>query len=95
MGTLVRLSGHKSRGNVDYPFIRAFGLYWGSKRYYIEDQIRKARETNAPLDAVSYNDSKGNWNTVADLTGNGSMKGYILSIAEDRYGIQWSPDPDN
>lgn len=36
----------------DYLYIRAWGYILGSDRYYIDDEIKKAREDNAPQDAI-------------------------------------------
>ena len=36
----------------DYPWIRAWGQLLGSKDWYIQDQIARARQTNAPANAT-------------------------------------------
>ena len=62
--------------NNSYPFIRAYGQIMGSYSYYIEDQLRKAKEDNAPADAWSYEDPDGTggprvWRKASDLIDNG------------------------
>ena len=37
----------------DYPYIRAYGLLLGSFQSYIDSDVEKARQTNAPQTAVS------------------------------------------
>lgn len=39
---------------TDYPFIRAYGRIMGSYQYYIDDEVRRAREDGAPQDAWSF-----------------------------------------
>lgn len=51
----------------DYPYIRAYGLLLGSFQSYIDNEVEKARQTNAPQTAVSqYQD--GSWATFEDIT---------------------------
>jgi len=37
---------------TDYPYIRVWGQYMGSGQYYIDGQVERARETNAPPTAI-------------------------------------------
>ena len=48
----------------DYKYIWAWGKLCGSMDYYIDEQIKKAREENAPLDAIYYDDKEFKWHTV-------------------------------
>lgn len=56
----------------DYPYIRKWGAYVGSMPYYIAEQINRARETNAPPNAVyevyDGNGPTGQWRTTDDIT---------------------------
>lgn len=51
----------------DYPYIRAWGQLLGSYEYFIEAQIERAQEDNAPDDAV-YVDQEGRWHRFAHVT---------------------------
>lgn len=51
----------------DYKYIWAWGKMFGSMDYYIDRQIKKAREGNAPLDALYYDNTENKWHTVGDV----------------------------
>ena len=51
----------------DYKYVWAWGKLLGSMDYYIDRQIKKAREENAPLDAVYYDNKENKWHTVGDV----------------------------
>jgi hypothetical protein len=50
----------------DYPYIRKWGRFMGSFVYYIEDQIRQAREDKAPEDAI-YREDNGHWHRASEI----------------------------
>jgi hypothetical protein len=56
---------------MDYPLIRAWGRQMGSMPYYIEAQVARARQTNAPHDALYERQSSagrtGQWARLDDL----------------------------
>jgi len=47
----------------DYPYVIAWGKMMRSEGYYIENQLRKAREDGAPVTAV-YRGDDGAWVTL-------------------------------
>ncbi len=49
---------------ISYPYIHADCHFWGSKSYYIEDQIRRAAEDHAPQDVVAQVD--GRWKRLRE-----------------------------
>lgn len=51
---------------AEYPYIRAWGVSSSSMDYYIERQVSKAREDNAPKNAI-YKDDDGRWHTVDEI----------------------------
>lgn len=51
-----------ARKTFDFPYIRAWGHMMGSFQYYIDEQLRKAREDGAPETAIYRNDD-GSWCT--------------------------------
>ena len=51
---------------MDYKYIRAWGYSLGSFDYYIENQIAKAKEDNAPPTAV-YKRQDGTWATFEEI----------------------------
>lgn len=65
----------------DYPYIRAYGLLLGSFQSYIDSEVEKARQTNAPQTAVSqYQD--GNWATFEDITFSDTRERIAAIVAE-------------
>jgi hypothetical protein len=48
---------------LDYPYIRAWGWMMGSLPYYIDEQVKLARQDKAPQTATYRNDD-GSWNTI-------------------------------
>jgi predicted transcriptional regulator len=65
----------------DYPYIRAYGLLLGSFQSYIDSEVEKARQTNAPQTAVSqYQD--GNWATFEDITFSDTRERIASIVAE-------------
>ncbi|HEX5522808.1 MAG TPA: hypothetical protein VFX53_05140 [Pedococcus sp.] len=50
----------------DYQYLREFYRPWGSARYFINERLREARESNAPADAVRRDDD-GTWKTIDDI----------------------------
>ena len=51
---------------MDYKYIRAWGISLGSFDYYIENQIAKAKEDNAPQTAI-YKRQDGTWATFEEI----------------------------
>lgn len=50
---------------ADYPYIRAWGRMMGSSHYYIQQEVEKARQMQAPQDAIYERD--GVWAVVDDI----------------------------
>jgi hypothetical protein len=67
----------KASSADDYQWIRKWGSYMGSSQWYIDEQVRKARESNAPEDATFHRDDHG-WYTVGDITN--EMTRYQLGL---------------
>jgi hypothetical protein len=59
-----------SSWNVPEEFVgvRAWGRYLGSFDYYIEQEQRRAVRTQAPIDALYYDDKKKAWVCVDSLS---------------------------
>ena len=53
----------------DYPYIWAWGVLTGSAHGYIERQVEKAKQDNAPHNAIykSSYDPQGRWHTFDDI----------------------------
>ena len=53
-----------------YPSIRAWGKYLGSYAYYIEEQVRKAQDDDAPLNAIYFGGTgpEPRWITADEIT---------------------------
>lgn len=51
---------------LDYPYIKAWGRLLHSAPYYIEDQIRRARETHAPRTAIYWHEDEG-WHIYENI----------------------------
>lgn len=51
---------------TDYPYIRAWGKFMGSHQYYINDEIARAKNDEAPQDAIYKRD--GRWITFRQIT---------------------------
>jgi hypothetical protein len=62
---------YKMPDRFSYPYIRAWEKYSGSRRYYINERIERAVETNAPENAIyevfDKNGPTGTWQTVDDI----------------------------
>jgi hypothetical protein len=48
-----------------YPFICAWGARLGSFQYYIDGEVARAIEDNAP-ERATYKSGDGNWRTIDD-----------------------------
>ena len=57
--------------NSSYPYLRLWCKQAGSYAYYVERQVKRARETNAPPDALfeiyQAASPTGSWVTLRDL----------------------------
>lgn len=51
----------EKQGFIDYENIKAWGHMSGSKDYYIEAQVRKARQDGASQDAVYFSPDQNRW----------------------------------
>lgn len=51
----------------DYKHIAAWGRFMGSFAEYIEDEQRRAADSDAPLNAV-YQNADGTWETINGVT---------------------------
>jgi hypothetical protein len=55
--------------NKDFPYIRAWGRMMGSNQSYIDAEVEKAREENAPPTAIYKNSgNRVGWSTYEDIT---------------------------
>lgn len=78
-----------SKVKEDYPLIRAWGYrIMGSYKYYVEMQLARARENNAPQDAV-YRNEDGTWNRLDDIQ-NPMVKSQLI----ERYNEWLQEDND-
>jgi len=73
----------------DYRWIRIWGRRMGSLFYYIEGQIERARETNAPADAIferfasDGSGRTGTWATMSELAeSNPALHAELTATAE-------------
>lgn len=61
-------SAEEAKLMKEYPYIVAWGQMMGSYRYYVVNQVRQAKEDNAPPRAVYKNkdhaESKTGWVTI-------------------------------
>lgn len=78
--------------NTDYPFIRLWGQLMGSFSYYIQDQLERARQTNAPRTAtfertLAGGAKSGEWATVEGIQDGNTI--YALKQMAQRAGIKW------
>jgi hypothetical protein len=55
----------QKENRAKYPFIVAWGYRLGSFQYYIDGEIEKAIEDNAPERAI-YKSGSGEWRTIDD-----------------------------
>jgi hypothetical protein len=56
----------KKREPIKHKFVVAWCKYLDSKDYWIQDQLAKAEQDNAPLNAI-YKSPDGTWKTVEDI----------------------------
>jgi hypothetical protein len=67
---------------TDYPFIRYLGRRLGSHRWYIDDEIDRARGDGAPQTATSRRaHPRTGWTTIDDYTSVDSLRS-MLTMAE-------------
>jgi hypothetical protein len=64
-----------------YPYIVAVGKYWGSKSYYIQDEIAQARRDRAPARATHRRDD-GTWATIDEQIP--TIRDAIIAAVEGR-----------
>lgn len=74
--------------NKQYVFIRLWGALMGSYDYYVQDEIQRARETDAPEDAIYERSGiggvrTGEWARFSEIE-NESTKRQLREIAERR-----------
>lgn len=50
----------------DYPWIKKWGKFMGSFKYYVDEQLSIAQKDNAPTDAI-YKDIRGTWQRTSDI----------------------------
>ncbi len=77
-----------------YPYIRMWGIQLGSNQWYIEDEVQRAINDNAPETAISRivgpgGVSTGKWSTIDDMA-NLDLKHRLEKSVRERYP-QWSP----
>lgn len=72
----------------NYPYIRAWGKKLGSFDYYIRAQIERARETNAPDDALyeryDAQGRTGEWACLSDLAPDHPFRNEVQSSNDER-----------
>lgn len=61
---------------MDYPYIVAWHRMTGSYKAYIDRQVRKAQEDNAPQDAIYKGSATGEWHTVKEIE-NKTTRAYL------------------
>jgi hypothetical protein len=69
-GNLSKANKARQAADNDYPCIRLWGKKTLSQDYYIEAQVKKARDMNAPANATYYiglNADDKRWRTVDDI----------------------------
>ncbi len=77
----------------DYPYIRAWCERQGSYNYYITDEINRARQDNAPQDALypimnRQGERTGEWATFSKMRDENPVKHYIeAAVQAIRAGI--------
>lgn len=69
------------RYQIDYPFIRAYGYFWGSRIAYVNAERKRAAADNAPQDAV-YKADNGSWMLLSEIEE--SRQQSLLSIAFEK-----------
>jgi hypothetical protein len=52
--------------DMDYIYIRAWGVHQKSMPYYIRDEIERAREDNVPHNVI-YKREDGTWATIDEV----------------------------
>jgi hypothetical protein len=76
--------------DVDYPYIRAWGHMLGSRQDYIEREVQKAREANAPEDAIYASVAPGGvakgWARYSEVTSK-STRHTMERILAEQYGV--------
>lgn len=50
-----------------FPWLRRWCKFMGSFPYFVEQQLEKARVTNAPPDAIYYSADDNVWHTIKDV----------------------------
>ena len=56
----------RSKVTVDYPYMRAWCHFVGYHRSFVQSQLGRARELNAPQDVLEEN-GPGQWLSLSDL----------------------------
>lgn len=69
---------------MDYLYIRAWGKMLHSFDYYVQEQVRKAREDKAPEDATYFNGTE--WRCWSDMEDSNSNKAYIQGLVDQMKG---------
>lgn len=67
---------------MDYRYIRAWGVYLGTRRYYVRQAQMWASLERAPERAI-YKDADDVWKTVDDIM-NEHVKEHIITLASRR-----------
>lgn len=63
-----------------YPYVMAWGLYMGSNKPYILEQIKLAELERAPIDAT-YRDAHGIWHTFTQLDNSTTTRSEVAGFA--------------
>ena len=67
--------------SMDYLYIRAWGRLLKSYLYYIQGEVEKAREDNAPEDAT-FKDSNGTWHRWSEMADSTPNKHTVAAYVE-------------
>jgi hypothetical protein len=73
------MNQHKPK---DYKGIELWGQQLGSYQYYIDGEQSKAVSTNAPIDALYWSESNGEWVCVSDLKEDHSFRKQYLEYTK-------------
>jgi len=61
-----------TKQNLTYPYLRAWCSMMGSEPYYVEQQLKRAKESDAPHDAIyeraGPEGEPGGWATYHDIS---------------------------
>lgn len=68
-----------------FPWLQAWCRYLDSAAYWIESEVKRAREDKAPVDCL-YKRASG-WRTIRDL----DPSNPFFAFARERFGLERAP----